>query len=643
MTLLAYLPAVRNGFVNLDDKDYVTENPMVTRGVTWSGIQWAFTTLHASNWHPLTWLSHMLDCALFRLNPSGHHLVNVLLHGANAGLLFALWWRMTGALWRSAMVAALFAWHPLHVESVAWVAERKDVLSTFFALLALLSYVRSTRPPAAAPDEPPARKSAYWLALLFFGLGLMAKPMLVTLPFVMVLLDFWPLKRNVPLPKLLVGKWPFFVLTLASCAVTVLAQRAEAIAPLAKFSLGLRLENVLTAYAGYLWMTIWPARLAAFYPLVQPDALTVGLSLAVLLAISVLACRRAKRQPYLLAGWLWYLGTLVPVIGLLQVGDQALADRYTYFPLIGIFFAVVWAAANGARDLKLPAAWPAAAGALTLGGCLLVTENQIRTWQDSETLFTHALAVTRDNAPARLNLGEAFQEQNRPDDALVEYKKALALNPSRPEIYNNIARLLNDQGKPAAALEYCQTAVSLNPQSAPSRVGLGMVFSELGRYDDAMKEFSEAARLNPLSAAPHFQSGRTLLKLGRDADAVAAFREALRREPDNVGILIFVARVLASDENAPGRDGAEACALAGRAAQLAGQQQPVVLDTLAMACAETGDFNAATNFVQHAIDAALAGGDREDATAMQQRLELYRRRQPARIPYRSEDGKNIQH
>jgi tetratricopeptide (TPR) repeat protein len=461
--------------------------------------------------------------------------------------------------------------------------------------------------------------------------------MLVTLPLVMVLLDFWPLGRNQPVGRLLAEKWPFLLLTVASCAVTVLAQRAEAIAPLGKFSLAVRLENTATAYAGYLYKTVWPVNLAAFYPLLKPIPwVAVAVAVAVLLGISAVAWRLAKSRPYLAVGWLWYLGTLVPVIGLVQVGDQALADRYTYFPLIGIFAAFTWAAKDAAQYFRLAPRWPAAAAVAVAAGCLALTENQLRYWRDSETLFTHALAVTADNAPARLNLGAAYQEGNRPDDALTEYRAALRLDPGRHEIYNNIGRILNDEGRPAEALEYCRTAVALDLKSAQPHIGLGIVLAELGRFDEAIQEFSEAARLNASDSTPHFQTARVLLKQGRDAEAVRELRAAVRLAPDDLRLLIYTARVLATDENAPARDGAAALAMARTAAQLAGGPQPVVLDTLAMACAETGQFDEATEFAQQAVAGALAGGNPDDAAKMRQRLELYQKHQPARLSFQSE-------
>ena len=338
ITLLVYLPVTHSSFLDYDDDDYITNNQMVQNGLTLAGIQWAFTTAHASNWHPLTWLSHMTDCELFGLNPAAHHFVNVLFHAANAVLLFTLVLRLTGALWPAAFVAALFAWHPLHVESVAWVAERKDVLSTFFALLSLLSYVRYAKEN---------RRRCFWVALACFALGLMAKPMLVTLPFVMLLLDFWPVQRfnGSTVQRLLIEKIPFFTLAAISCIVTFLVQRNMAVASLELVPMGFRLENVPVAYVAYLSKLIWPSNLAVIYPMpsdFQLPPMKVALAVTLLIFVSAIVWLNRKRTPYLPVGWLWFLGTLVPVIGLVQVGTQAFADRYTYFPAIGLFFMVAF-------------------------------------------------------------------------------------------------------------------------------------------------------------------------------------------------------------------------------------------------------------------------------------------------------------
>jgi len=640
ITLVVYLPVLRNGFVNYDDGDYVTENRMVQQGLSWQGFKWAFTMWHASNWHPLTWLSHMADCEIFRLNPAGHHLVSLLFHAANVVLLFVLWRRLLGDIGSAACIAALFAWHPLHVESVAWVSERKDVLSTFFALLSLLAYERHAvrqNEQMAGRKAPVKTADAFyltrpcWLALCFFACSLMAKPMLVTLPFVMLLLDFWPLRRPRSFLGLGLEKWPFFLLVIGSCAITVLAQRQEAMASFAKFPPGLRLENAVLAYAVYLQQTIWPLQLAVFYPL--PDAIAWPALMAaasVLIAISVLVLLTARRRPYLLVGWLWYLGTLVPVIGLVQVGDQAMADRYTYFPLIGIFLGVTLLIQDAAARFKISKGLVALPVLAALGACLVLTGRQLSYWRTSETLFTHALAVTKDNALAHLNLGEAYQEEQRPDAALIQYQAVLKLAPGRHEAYNNIARILNDAGRPEAALEYSRTAVRLNPRSPSLHTSLGIILFELKRFDEAQAEFSGALRLEADNAPAHFMKARTYLKQADDRAALPQLQAALQAAPEDFSMLIFTARVLASDPDAQVRDGSGALVLAEHAGKIAGPAHPLVLDTQAMALAEVGRFAEAVQAEQQAVALASPAGPDSDAAAMQQRLALYLQHQPWR-------------
>jgi protein O-mannosyl-transferase len=618
--LLAYLPATHHAFLDYDDDAYVSDNPVVQAGMTTAGVKWAFAGSHVSNWHPVTWLSHMADCEIFRLNPGGHHFVNLLFHATNTSLLFLLLLRLTGARWPAAFVALLFAWHPLHVESVAWIAERKDVLSTCFGLLALLSYERYVRENKC---------SRYWLSLFFFAVSLMSKPMLVTLPLLLLLLDFWPLQRmqKANFKNLVLEKFPYIFLSAVFCVVTFLTQRHEAVASLAKVPLGLRIENVAVAYVVYLLKTFWPVRLAVFYPLPKEIPWTTfALALAALAALSALAWSARRRQPALLVGWLWYLVTLVPVIGLVQVGDQALADRYTYVPLIGIFLAVTFAVVDVARRFQLSNQFFAALASVVLITCLAVTENQLTYWRDSQTLFTHALTVTRDNALAHLNLGSALLEQHQTAAALAEYRKTLQLDSARREAYNNIGRILNDAGKPAEALDYCRVAVELDPQSPAAHDSLGIVLSELGRYAEALAQFTEALRIDSEYTPAHFQMGRTLLKMGRDTEAVAQLREAVRRQPNNVQMLLYTARVLAADKNLPERDGLEALTLARHATQLTGGTQPVVLDTLALACAAAGHFAEAVQIEQQAIQSAQAG----DTDVMRQRLELFHKQQPWR-------------
>jgi len=662
ITLLAYGPVAHNHFVVYDDGEYVTDNSMVLNGLTWAGIKWAFTTGHASNWHPLTWLSHMTDCELFGPNAGAHHAVNMLWHTANTVLLFVLLLRLTdrrpaarpgtafppaGNLWPSAFVAALFAWHPLHVESVAWISERKDVLSTFFALLTLLAYVK------AAPHATGHGSRSYVFALIFFALGLMAKPMLVTLPFVMLLLDYWPLGRMPDFgfrisesktatgpasqlstfSRLLFEKWPFFFLAAVSCVVTYLAQRhGEAVMTIQQLPLDLRMENALISYERYLARAFWPLDLAVFYPLTihlswykAMTATAVGL----LGGITWLAWRIRRPCPYLLVGWLWFLGTLVPVIGLVQVGSAAMADRYSYFPLIGVFIAVTFGFRDLANRFKFPKAAVAAAAVLILAACLVLTEKQVRYWYDSESLFAHTLAITQDNYNARIDYGVALEQKGRLAEALAQYEEAERLSPENSQAHYDTGNLLLKMGRLPEALSELQQAVQISPQKPLMHNCLGIVFTELGRFDEAEKEFKETERLDPAYAWMHFEMAKLRLKQGRDAGAIDEFREALRLEPDNYQILTYVAHVLAADENPQGRDGRSALALAAKANALTGSSQPLVLDALGMACAETGDFTNALELTQRAFDIANAGR-LKGLEPLQQRLELYKKHQPWR-------------
>jgi len=691
ITLLVYLPVAFQGFTIFDDADYVTDNHVVQNGLTWAGIEWAFTTWHASNWHPLTWLSHMADCELFGLNAGAHHLVNVLFHAANTVLLFVLLLRLTQALWPGAFIAALFAWYPLHVESVAWISERKDVLSTFFALLTLLAYVRyaqkrsrvegrETMAKASVPALDP-RLSAfdYVLALFFFALGLMAKPMLVTLPFVMLLLDYWPLGRvlvstNAPAPAtqlpalhhLILEKWPFFVLAVVSCVITFLAQhQGGMVVSLQGIPLSYRLENVPVGYARYLLKMIWPVHLSIFYPLPKTiSPLAVFSAVTVLISITAAAGFGRKRWPYGLVGWLWFLGTLVPVIGLVQVGQAAMSDRYTYFPLVGLFIAITFAVRDGANRLQLPPGVTITAAILVLGGCVTLTENQLRWWCDDASLFSHAISVTRDNEPAHLCLGQVYEMQGRPAEALAEYRVGLKLNPRRIKTYSNVAHLLAisgqtnaafaemrealqmapadasshdtlanlfaDSGQTNAALTEFREAVRLDPRNAALQDNLGAMLVELGRFDEAMEHYAAAARANPADWRALYLSGKALLKQGHDREAIPCFQQALQIDPSNLHVLIYLAQVLASDENPEVRDGKAALTLASRANDLTSGTQPAMLDALGMACAELGRFEDAQKAAQEALNLTQAGGLTNDAAEVQQRLHLYQGHQPFR-------------
>ena len=629
-TLAVYLPAARFGFVNYDDPDYASENPVVRSGLTAAGVAWAFGC-HAANWIPLTWLSHMTDTALFGTNPAAHHFVNVLFHAANAALLFAVLFRLSQKLWPAALVAALFAWHPLHVESVAWVSERKDTLSTFFVLLALLSYAKFAREKS---------RLGYWLALAWFACSLMAKQMYVTLPCLLLLLDFWPLKRfstsNLQFPilrKLVLEKIPFFLIVVPACLLTCLAQRG-AMATLERVPFTLRLENSLVAYADYLGKIFWPAKLAFFYPLVPVGTAGVLAAALLLAGVTLFAWLKRGEFPQILTGWLWFLGTLVPVIGLVQVGEQAMADRYSYFPAVGIFIAVVFTGADLANLFPTAKKIFAAVSILAVLAGVALTEIQMQVWRNDEALFSHALAVTRGNEIAHLNLGVVYEKQGRLDEAMREYRAALALNPRREHTHSNIADLLDLTGHPQEALAEYETALKLNPNSILTHLNLGTLRVELGQFAEAAAEFAEAARLDPADARPVFENGKLLLKQGRDVAAVAELRRALQLDAENFKMLAYTARVLAADETAGIRDGSAALALANQANDLTGGEEPFVLDALGMACAENQDFTNAVACVQKAIELAEAA-QIQDTEKLKARRALYQNNQPWRESFRA--------
>ncbi len=470
VTLAVYWQVQGHAFVTFDDYQYVVENPHVRHGLTLHGVVWAFTTGYASNWHPLTWLSHMLDCTLYGLNPKGHHFNNLLLHVANALLLFWVLRRMTAALWRSAFVAALFALHPLHVESVAWVAERKDLLSTLFWMMTMGAYVLYVERPGVG---------RYLSTLLLFALGLMAKPMLVTLPFVLLLLDYWPLGRRHQSPLWLIReKLPFLAFTTISSLITFSVQKNWGsvifILPLKD-----RIANTLVSYVTYIGKMIWPANLACLYPHpldTLPTWQVVG-SLLLLLSISILVVRARGRRPYLPVGWFWYLGTLVPVIGLVQVGPQAMADRYTYVPLIGLFLMIAWTAAE--TGYKRSALRISLCAGILIPFLAVGSWLQVRSWRTSLTLFEHALAVTRDNLIAHNNLGNIFARQGRFKEARYHLSEALRLNPDHAASHNNLGGVLMQQGQFQEAIAHLSKAVQIDPEMQAAHYNLGIALQRM--------------------------------------------------------------------------------------------------------------------------------------------------------------------
>ncbi len=636
VTFAFYLPVAWTGFCIYDDGLYVTENPIVQAGVTWAGVKWAFVTLAASNWHPLTWLSHMIDCGVFGLNPAGPHLVNALFHSANTALLFVLLLQITRRLWPSAFVAALFAWHPLHVESVAWISERKDVLSTFFALFALLNYARYVE---LSPGRSPNAKVYFAWSLVTFALGLLAKPMLVTLPCVLLLLDFWPLRRIEDFKtwrtncRLVLEKWPFFLISAASCLITFIAQSqrgASAVVSLVTVPLHYRLKSVPLAYVEYLSKTFWPAKLAIFYPLHERIPLgTVSASVALLAFVSLVAIWLHRTRPYLLTGWLWFLGMLVPVIGLVQVGGAALADRYSYLPSVGIFIAVTFAAADGAVRFKLPPFMLAGIYVFILVACVITMENQLYCWRNNVALFQHALAVTADNDVTRDNLGVALEQQGRLAEAAAQYRAAVRVEPDRFQGHHNLANALDHLGHPAEALAEHREAARLSPDTQFLRHRLGLSLASAGLTDAALQEFSAAARLDPHYVWPHFETAKIFLQQNRDDEALEELRAALRIDPNNLTVLNFTAQVLAASEHPATRNGRYAFVLAAKANRLTSGSQPATLDVLGMACAEMGKFDDAQLAAQSALEVAAAL-KLPAVQPIRDRLELYKKHQPWR-------------
>jgi tetratricopeptide (TPR) repeat protein len=533
-------------FVNYDDNEYVYENPHVKPGLTFDGIVWAFTRSHAVNWHPLTTISHMLDCRLYGLKAGGHHLTNVLLHTASVMLLFLVLWSMTGAFWLSAFVAAVFAIHPLHVESVAWVSERKDVLSGLFFMLTLGAYVRYVK-----KSEVRGKKSDLIWVVFFFALGLMSKPMLVTLPLVLVLLDYWPLNRLRPLPgepvfrlggypvprRLIVEKIPLLGLAVLSCIATLLAQRG-ALQSFERFSLPLRLGNAVESAAVYLGQMIYPVRLAVLYPYPANGLALWGvvLALIVLVFISAGAFVLRHRRPYLLVGWLWYLIMLVPVIGIVQVGVQARADRYTYLPQIGLYILIAWAAADLFAS-RLHRRWVLGGVSAALVITLMATRARTQTsyWRNNELLWTHTLACTSRNNVAFTNRAIELLETGRVEEAMADLQKALEINSNDLYAHNDLGEALLQMGRVAEAIAHFQRAMDIDPNFAAVHNNLGDAYLHTGRVKEAIVHLRRALEINP-----NYFEARKNLRLalgqpGQDNEAIAYYQEALEINANNAG------------------------------------------------------------------------------------------------------------
>ncbi len=669
MTFAVFGQTAQQRFVNFDDGDYVFNNPVVAQGFSLKGFVWAFTHFYAANWFPLTWLSHMLDCQLYGMHPGGHHLTNVLLHAGTAIALFLALRRMTGADWRSAFVAAVFAIHPLRAESVAWVSERKDVLSGLFFMLTLLAYARYVENDAVQNQKSNIKNQKwrwYCLALLLFILGLMSKPMLVTLPVVLLLLDYWPLRRTRLPANLLLEKLPFLALSVISGVVTLLAQ-SKALGSFESFPLPLRLEAALLSCKVYLVQMIYPAGLAAYYPFPpQVPARQAAVAGILLLVISAIAWGERRKRPWLLMGWLWYLVMLLPVLGLVQVGGQAHADRYTYLPQIGIYVAVTWLAAD------LAAKW--LVGRMALGGLMagvlvilmVCAWKQTAYWKDSETLWRHALACTSGNTLAYVNLGHELYEQGRLDDAISLYRKGLEAQPNNRQFHNNLANALREKGlldeaivhyqkavtiapgsaeaqfnlgkalglkgKPEEAIARYEIALQIDPDFLPARVSLANALLQQGKADLAATHFQRALEIRPNDAGLQLNLGLCFFQMGRMEEAKLHYEKALEIAPANPGIQNNLAWLLATCPVASLRDGNRAVDLAQQANALSGGEKPLILRTLAAALAQAGRFPEAVESAQRAASLAEAQSIPDLARQIQFELNLYRAGKPFPAP-----------
>jgi len=657
VTLAIYWPARNFDMFRRDDPSFLTDNPEVRSGLNGHSVVWAMTGVVVANWHPVTSLSFVLGHQFWGTNPGAEHMVNVAIHALNAVLLFLLLKRTTDACWRSAVVAALFAWHPLRVESVAWIAERKDVLSVFFFLLTLLAYARYaqgvtsdawqvTRKPATVPATNPSPVTRhpslfYGLALVFFALGLMSKAMLVTVPFVLLLLDVWPLgrvtsdkwrvagdKKTASQPRkgawprgaalrgftpstfnhLLFEKWPFFALAAVVSVITFMVQHSEAATlSLEHLGPGIRLENIIVSYLRYLAWTVWPTNLAAYYSFpidshfhfylaLWPDW-EIGAAALLLACVSALCLVQIVRRPYLAVGWFWYLGTMVPVIGLVQVGSQGMADRYTYIPLIGPVISLVWLVSEKWPSRILLRVLLTSLTTVILAGCILQTRYQLQFWKDTESLSRHTVEVTGENPRAEYKMGLALEQKGDIHQAMLHYHNAMIMQPTVKEAFWAMGRLLAQEGKEE-------------------------------KWIDMEKTYSLLLKIELDDFTSHLGLATTLPHLGRTDEAVTQLKAALRTCPDAPGAMNNLAWTLATSEEARLRDGVQAVKYAERACELTHYRETIMVGTLAAAYAEAGRFDEAISTAQKACALASESGEQELLQKNQELLALYRKHQP---------------
>ena len=654
---LVFGRSVAFGFVDYDDPAAVSENPFVNQGLTLRGIAWAFTHTELSSWVPLTSLSHMLDCQIFGLWAGGHHLVNILLHAATSVVLFLVLRSITGSLWRCALVAALFALHPLRVESVAWITERKDVLSGFFFVLTLGAYALWARQPD---------RGRVWV-FVFLTLGLLSKAMLITTPFVLLLLDYWPLQRSVRLPwsRLVKEKIPLLLLCLGAAIAQILVDRSTTLL-VENIPFAPRIANAVVATATYIVQLFWPENLAVFYPFPMQgvDVFTLLASCVLLIGVSLAAHHWRRQAPWFAMGWLWYLVMLAPVLGFIQVGESSHADRYTYLSQIGLYVITAWALGVWCAHHQQRRVLAAGFSILALAALSVAAFHQTGFWKDTETLWQRALAFTPNNDTAHYNIGVSRLRDGRLDEAILHFEKALEANPRYADAHINLGRVLLQQGKPQEAASHYHKALDIRPGFAEARYNLGLVLAQMGKMDDAIaqyqkaleiqpayfdarnnlgsallqagkvdeaiKQYQVALRIAPGSAKAHNNLAAALVQKKRLAEAVTHYQKVLEVEPDHQKALINLAWLHATTADPAIRDGARALMLAKRAQQLAGDDQRQVLRTLAAAYAEAGQFEEALQSAQRALDLASTQGNDSLAKSLRGDIELYRAGKPLR-------------
>ena len=639
-TLAAYWQVTNHEFLNYDDNIYITKNHQVQAGLNLESTIWSFTsgTMVSNYWHPLTWLSHILDFQLYGMNAGGHHMTSLLFHITNTLLLFFIFRRMTGDIWQSGCVATLFALHPLHVESVAWVAERKDVLSTFFWLLTMLAYCRYIEKPVLI---------RYFMVLLFFVLGLMSKPMLVTLPFVLLLMDYWPLGRiqlgqviksgNVKAQKtsvfhLVVEKIPFFLLTAAaSMTAYITQQKGGALTCMDLALLKIQIANALVSYVSYIGKMIWPGQLAVFYP--HPGTLPIWESVgAALLLISLTAFVIIlwRRFPYLSVGWFWYTGTLVPVIGLVKVGSFAMADRYTYVPLIGLFIIAAWGVSDLLKKREYRKIFLGVLATLYLSILMTATWKQVGYWENSTTLFKHSLNVTVNNYIAHDKLGEALAEQNRTAEAIRHYSEALRIEPDFVQAHLSMGDAHASLGNNEDAVYYYNKALQKKPNYEKAHNNLGNAMARQGNVEAAAYHYNEALKINPNHAGAHYNLGKIAANQGKIEDAILYYRKALLLNPIMTEAIYNLSWIFATHENKKYRNGEEAVKLAEQLCELQDYNHPLSLDALAAAYAEAGRFKEAVLTAKKGLELVMKMGPKELALGLENRLKLYHAGRPYR-------------